>query len=129
MLYWINWIVLLSFLRKNAKSKRRAKSTTTPVVGPAAQAAAEVAAAAMAALLIVEKEGQTQSAPSKQGISNKARKHRNQRKADSDNELDTGSKGPDGLVGGSLASTSGRRDNAGESDDMSRDAAPHSKCD
>jgi ankyrin repeat protein len=119
---------VVSFLRKYAKNFRRSKFTAVPVVDPAAQAAAEVVAAAMAALLIAEEEDQKQAPPSKQGNSNKSRKQRNRRKANLE-ELDTGYKGHDETVSSSAASSSGRRDNAGERDDMGRDAARHSKSD
>jgi hypothetical protein len=122
---------VVSFLRKNVSNKRRPKAATGPVVDPAAQAAAEVAAAAMAALLIAEEEeweAHKQAPPSKQGSSTKARKRRNRRKANSD-ELDTGSQRHDEAISGSVASSSGRRDQAGERDDMGRDAARHSKVD
>jgi len=109
------------FQRKNTKNKRRSKSTTVaPVVDPATRAAAEETATAMAALLIAEEEHQKQAPPSKQGSSKKARKNRNRRKVNPD-ERDTGSKGPDEATGGSLASSRGT-DNAGETDDMGRDA-------
>ena len=106
-------------------NKRRLKSTIAPIVD---LAAAEVAAAAMAALLIAEEEDQKQAPPSKQGNSNKARKYRNRRKADQD-KLDTGSKGHNKALSGSVPSSSDRRDNAGERDDMARDTALHSKSD
>jgi hypothetical protein len=109
------------------KNKRRSKSTTAPVVDPAAKAAAEVAAAAMAELLIAEEEEQKQSAPSKQGITNKARRHKNRRRANPE-ELDTGSKGHNEASCGSVASSSGRRNEAGERD-VGMGAARHSRFD
>jgi hypothetical protein len=119
---------VVSFLRKNVKHKRRAKSTTALVVDPAALAAAEVAATAMAAFLIAaDEEYQKQSAPSKQG-STKARKQRNRGKANP-NELDTGSKGQDEAIRGSVASSSGMRDKAALRDDMGKDAERHNKSD
>jgi hypothetical protein len=117
------------FLRKIAINKRRQKSTTALVVVPAAQqAAAEAAAAVMAALLISEEEDQKQAPPSKQDNSNKARKRRNRRKANPD-DLDTCSRGHDEALSDPVASSSGRRKNASEIDDMARDAARHSKPD
>jgi hypothetical protein len=82
----------------------------------------------MAALSIAEEELQKQAPPSKQGNSNRARRHRNRRKANPD-ELDIGCEGLDEAIGGSVASSSDRRDNAGEIDDMARHAARHSKPD
>jgi hypothetical protein len=82
----------------------------------------------MAALLIAEEEDQKQAPPSKQRNSNKARKHRNRGKVNQD-KLDTGSKGHDKALSGSMASRSGRRDSARKRDDMARDTAHHSKPD
>jgi hypothetical protein len=82
----------------------------------------------MAALLIAEEEDHKQSAPSKQGSSNKARKQRNRRRANPD-ELDTDSKGSDEAISGSLASSCGRRNEAGERDDIGTDSARHTKTD
>jgi hypothetical protein len=119
---------VVSFLRKNMKIKRRSQSTTALVVDLAAQADAEAAAAAMAALLIAEAEDQKHAPPSKQGNSNKARRHRNRRKS---NLYKPGavSKGLTEAIGGSVASNSGRtRDNA--DDGMGgRDAAHHCEPD
>jgi hypothetical protein len=81
-----------------------------------------------AASLIAEEEDERNAPPPKQGNSNKARKRRNRKKANLD-ELDTDSKGLDEAIGGSVASSSGRRDNAGEMNDMARAAACHSKPD
>jgi hypothetical protein len=119
---------VISLLRMTAINKRRPKSTTSPVVDPVAQAAAEVAAAAMAALLIAEEEEQKQLAPSKQGSTNKARKQGNRRKANLD-EPDTGPKAQDKAISGSVASSNGRRNEAGERDDTGRDAARRSTFD
>jgi hypothetical protein len=105
------------------------KSTTAPVVDLAAQAPVEVAAAAMAELLIAEREDQKHALSSEQGNSNKARKHRNRRKANQD-ELDTCSKEHGGRVmSGSVASSSGRRDSASGRDEMAQGVAFHSKTD
>jgi hypothetical protein len=83
----------------------------------------------MAALLIAEEEDQTHAPPSKQGNSNKARKHKNRKKA-SPNKLNTGSKGHNEENSGSVASGSGiRRDSVGKRDDMRRDAARQSESD
>ena len=114
---------LVSFLRTKAQNMRRSKSTTASVIN-SARSAAEVAAFAMAALLIAEEEDQKQALPPRQGNSDKARKPRNRRKANPD-KLDTGSKGHDEALRSSVASSSGRRDSAGERDDMTRDAALH----
>jgi ankyrin repeat protein len=125
---------IVSFLRKNVNNKRRPKATSAPIVDPAAQAAAEVAAAevaaaAMAALLIAEEEDQLQAPPSKQGNSNKARKHRNRKKATL-TELNTGPEGHNDANASNVASSSGiRRDSVGKRDDMGRDAARHSEPD
>jgi hypothetical protein len=122
---------VVCFLMKNANNKRRANSITAPIVDPAAQAADEVAAATMAALLIAEEEeweAHKRSAPSKQGNSNKTRKQINRRKANLE-ELDNGSKGHDEATSVSVASSSSRRDDAGERDGTARDAARHSRPD
>jgi hypothetical protein len=72
----------------------------------------------MAALLIAEEEDQQQALPSKQGNSSRARKHRNRKKA-SPNELNSGSKGHNEALSGSVDSSSGiGRDSVGERDDM-----------
>jgi ankyrin repeat protein len=114
---------VVSFLRKNAKNKQRLKSTIAHIVDPAAQAAAEAAAAAMAALLIAEEENKKQAPPSKQGNnSNKARTRMHRRKANL-YEVDTGSIGYDEAIGSSVASSSGRRDDAGERDGVGMDEA------
>jgi hypothetical protein len=119
---------VVSFLRKIAKNKRRSKSTTAPVADPAAQAAAEAAVTATAELLIAEEDDLKQPPPSKLNNSNKARKNKNQRKANPD-ELDNGLKVHDEASIGSVASSSGRRDNGGEIYEMGRDVACHSKPD
>jgi hypothetical protein len=118
--------VILSFMRKKAKNnRRRPKSTATSVVDPAARATAEAAAAAIAAVLIAEEEDQKQALPcSKQGSSNKSRKHRNRRRKSNIDELDTSSEGHK-AISGSVTSRSGKRGNAGERDDMAREAARH----
>jgi hypothetical protein len=109
---------VVSFLKKNSKRKqRRPKSTTSPVVDQAAWADAEAIAAAMGALLIAEEEVQKQSLPpplpSKQGNSNKARKPRHRRKANT-NKLVAGSveinEASSEAISDSVASSSGKRD-------------------
>jgi len=121
-------VAIASFMKNNARCKRRSKFTKAPVVDPVSQAAAEAAAAAMAVLLIAEEEDYKQCVSFKQGISNKARKHRNRRKANAD-ELTTGSKGHDEAASSSVASSSGRKDNACETYGMEREAACHSNPD
>jgi hypothetical protein len=108
--------IILSFLRRNAKNKKRSKSTTAP------------SAAAMAARLIAEEEAQEPAPPSKQGSSNKPRRHRHRSKANPD-ETATGSKGRDEAVRGNVASSSARRGNAGESGDIGRNSPCNSKSD
>jgi hypothetical protein len=112
-------------LRKN---KQRSKSTTAPVVDLTAQAAAEAAVTAMAELLIAEEDDLKQPPPSKLNSSNQARKRTNRRKENPD-ELSNGLKVHDEASSGSVASSSGRRDNGGERDEMGRDAACHRKPD
>jgi hypothetical protein len=149
---------VVSSMGKTANGKRT-KSKPTSVVDPAAQAAAEAAAAAMAALLIAEEEAQKQAPPSKQGNSNKARKHRNQKKTNPNElkkkkmtqrwvvyggirhaepqremfsrsyELNTSFKGHDESNSGIVASSSGKRNSVGEKDNTGRDAARHSEPD
>jgi ankyrin repeat protein len=111
-----------SFLRKFTKNDRRSKSKAAPALDPAAQAAAEVAAAAMAALLLAEEEDHKPTLPSKQRNSNRARKHNNRKKANR-HELDTGPQGLKAISGSVVASSSGRRDDAGGRDDLGRDVA------
>jgi hypothetical protein len=82
----------------------------------------------MATLLIAEEEDEKQALPSRQGNSNKARKHRNRRKANPD-KLGTGFKERNEALSSRLASSSGRRGSAGKRDDMARDTALHRKSD
>jgi hypothetical protein len=78
---------------------------------------------------MAEEEYQKQPPPSKQSNSNKARRHRNQIKANPD-ELDTNFKGPNETISGYVAASCGRKDKTGERDKMgSDDAARHSKLD
>eukprot|EP00242_Pyramimonas_sp_CCMP2087_P016652 CAMPEP_0198207172 /NCGR_PEP_ID=MMETSP1445-20131203/10654_1 /TAXON_ID=36898 /ORGANISM="Pyramimonas sp., Strain CCMP2087" /LENGTH=540 /DNA_ID=CAMNT_0043880117 /DNA_START=309 /DNA_END=1928 /DNA_ORIENTATION=+ len=114
--------IILSFLRRNAKNKKRSKSKTVP------SAAAAASAAALAARLISEEEAQEPARPSKQGSSNKPRRHRHRSKANQD-ETATGAKERDEAVRGNVASSSARRGNAGERGDRGRNSPRHSKSD